>query len=119
MNILFLSVAFVTGILASLGLGGGMILILYMTLIAGMNQLTSQGINLLFFIPIAFAALILHTRNRLVRWKKIIPAIICGCITAVAGTFIARSVGNEYMTTIFSVFVLITGIRELFSKSDN
>ena len=58
-------------------------------------------------------------KNRLVRWEKIIPAIICGCITAVAGTFIARSVGNEYMTKIFSVFVLITGIRELFSKSDN
>ena len=49
MNILFYISAFLTGILASMGLGGGMILILYMTLIAGMEQLTAQGVNLLFF----------------------------------------------------------------------
>ena len=77
MNILFYISAFLTGILASMGLGGGMILILYMTLIAGMEQLTAQGVNLLFFIPIAAAALIIHTKNKLVKWKKIVPAIIC------------------------------------------
>lgn len=70
MNILFYISAFLTGILASMGLGGGMILILYMTLIAGMEQLTAQGVNLLFFIPIAAAALIIHTKNKLVKWKK-------------------------------------------------
>lgn len=65
-----------------MGLGGGMILILYMTLIAGMEQLTAQGVNLLFFIPIATAALIIHTKNKLVKWKKIVPAIICGVLSA-------------------------------------
>ena len=116
MSILFYVSAFLTGILASMGLGGGMILILYMTLIAGMEQLTAQGINLLFFIPIAAAALIIHTRNKLVKWKKIVPAIICGVLSAVAGTYIARAIGNDYLTKIFAVFVLITGIKELFTK---
>jgi uncharacterized membrane protein YfcA len=118
MNILFFIAAFLTGILASLGLGGGMILILYMTLIDGMEQLKAQGINLLFFIPIAIAALIIHTKNKLVKWKKIVPSIICGCISAVGGTYIARAVGNDMLTKIFAVFVLITGIKELFSKAD-
>ena len=61
MNILFYISAFLTGILASMGLGGGMILILYMTLIAGMEQLTAQGVNLLFFIPIAAFLLWCHS----------------------------------------------------------
>lgn len=118
MNILFYISAFLTGILASMGLGGGMILILYMTLIAGMEQLTAQGVNLLFFIPIAAAALIIHTKNKLVKWKKIVPAIICGVLSAIAGTYIAQSIGNDYLTKIFAVFVLITGIKELFSKTE-
>ena len=118
MNILFYISAFLTGILASMGLGGGMILILYMTLIAGMEQLTAQGVNLLFFIPIATAALIIHTKNKLVKWKKIVPAIICGVWSAVAGTYIAKSIGNDYLTKIFAVFVLITGVKELFSKTE-
>ena len=118
MNILFYISAILTGILASMGLGGGMILILYMTLIAGMEQLTAQGVNLLFFIPIAAAALIIHTKNKLVKWKKIVPAIICGVLSAVAGTYIAKSIGNDYLTKIFAVFVLITGVKELFSKTE-
>ena len=118
MNILFYISAFLTGILASMGLGGGMILILYMTLIAGMEQLTAQGVNLLFFIPRAAAALIIHTKNKLVKWKKIVPAIICGVLSAVAGTYIAKSIGNDYLTKIFAVFVLITGVKELFSKTE-
>ncbi len=119
MNFLMYTAAFVTGILASLGLGGGMILILYMTLIAGMSQITSQGINLLFFIPIALLALIMHTKSGFVKWKKIIPAIICGIISAAAGSFLAEAMGNNFLTKLFAAFVFITGIRELFSKARN
>lgn len=117
MNIILFFAAFLTGIFASLGLGGGMILILYLTLIENISQIQSQGINLLFFIPIASISLFFHTKNKLVKWKKIVPAIICGSLTAIAGTYVARIIGNDYLTKIFAVFVFITGIRELFSKT--
>ena len=123
MNILFYISAFLTGILASMGLGGGMILILYMTLIAGMEQLTAQGVNLLFFIPIATAArrcASCRSAATALRHRSA-PAsgrIICGVLSAVAGTYIAKSIGNDYLTKIFAVFVLITGVKELFSKTE-
>ena len=113
---LFVTKAFLTGIFASLGLGGGMILILYMTIFAGYTQLDAQGINLIFFIPIALLSLIIHTKSKLVKWKNIIPSVICGIITAVIGCIIAKNIGNEYLTKIFAVFVLLTGIKELFTK---
>ena len=116
MNFWILAAAFLTGIFASLGLGGGMILILYMTIFAGYTQLDAQGINLIFFIPIALLSLIIHTKSKLVKWKKIIPSVICGIITAVIGCIIAKNIGNEYLTKIFAVFVLLTGIKELFTK---
>ena len=116
MNFWILAAAFLTGIFASLGLGGGMILILYMTIFAGYTQLDAQGINLIFFIPIALLSLIIHTNSKLVKWKNIIPYVICGIITAVIGCIIAKNIGNEYLTKIFAVFVLLTGIKELFTK---
>lgn len=65
MNLLVtLIVSFLTGVMASLGLGGGMVLILYLTLIAGTGQLEAQGINLFFFLPIAAVSLFFHTKNK-------------------------------------------------------
>ena len=119
MNIWLFTAAFFTGIFASLGLGGGMILILYMTIFAGFSQIDAQGINLLFFIPIAALSLIMHTKNKLVKWKKVFPAIVCGIVTAVIGCLLAKYIGNEYLTKIFAIFVFITGVRELFTKAKN
>lgn len=70
--------AFLTGIFASMGLGGGMVLIVYLTVFAGFSQLVAQGINLVFFIPIAIISLVLHTKNKLVEWKKAVPAVLWG-----------------------------------------
>ena len=44
-------VSFATGVFASLGLGGGMVLIIYLTVFVGMPQIQAQGINLIFFVP--------------------------------------------------------------------
>jgi len=111
-------VAFLAGILASMGLGGGMILIVYLTIFTGSNQLTAQGINLVFFIPIAILSLIIHTKNKLVAWKKIAPAIICGTISVIFGSLLATRLGSENLTKLFAIFLLIVGIREIFAKSD-
>ena len=70
--------AFLTGIFASMGLGGGMVLIVYLTVFAGFSQIAAQGINLVFFIPIAIISLVLHTKNKLVEWKKTVPPVLWG-----------------------------------------
>ena len=41
----------ISGIITAMGMGGGTILILLLTLFAGINQHNAQGINLIFFIP--------------------------------------------------------------------
>lgn len=109
--------AFFTGIFASLGVGGGMILIIYLTVFAGFDQLAAQGINLVYFIPIAALAVILHSRNHLIEWKKIIPSIITGAVFAVLGTLAAKYIGSPGLKKIFAVFILLIGIKELFSKT--
>ena len=46
-------IGFLTGIMASMGLGGGFVLVVWLTLFADVQQRTAQGINVLFFLPIA------------------------------------------------------------------
>ena len=95
-----------------------MILILFLTLIQNENQLTAQGINLLFFIPIAATSIIIHTKNKLIRWKKIVPAVMCGTISAIIGSFIATKIDSNALSKVFAIFVFIVGIKELFAKTD-
>ena len=52
------------GFVSSLGLGGGGILVLYLTVFQGMNQTEAGGINLLFFLPVAAVSIAIHLKNR-------------------------------------------------------
>lgn len=106
--------AFLTGIFAAMGVGGGMILIIYLTFFAGFPQLSAQGINLIYFIPIALLSVIIHTKNKLIEWKKIVPSLIAGTAFAVLGTFAAEYLGSEILGKIFGGFIVIIGLKELF-----
>lgn len=109
-------VSLITGILASLGVGGGMILILYLTMFGDTNQLEAQGINLIFFLPIAALSLIFHTKNKLVEWKKIIPSLITGCIFALAFSLIAISIHTDILSRLFGGFIFLTGAYMIFKE---
>lgn len=108
--------ALLTGIFASLGVGGGMILIIYLTVFGGFDQLAAQGINLIYFIPIALLSVVIHTKNKLIEWKRIIPSVIIGVIFAALGTYAAEHIGSPVLKKIFAVFILLIGVKELLYK---
>lgn len=119
MNIFTIAVvSLLTGVFASLGLGGGMILIVWLTVFQSFSQISAQGINLVFFIPIAALSLIFHTKNHLVEWKKIIPAIITGTVSVILSSILASKINVVYLSKAFAVFLIIAGINEFFKKPD-
>lgn len=63
MSIAALLAGLLSGIIGSMGLGGGAVLIIYLSLFTETEQLRSQGINLLFFIPIALIAVIIYAEK--------------------------------------------------------
>ena len=63
-----------TGILSAFGIGGGSLLLIYLTSFAALDQHQAQGINLLYFLPAAAAALPAHHKNGLLEKKAILPA---------------------------------------------
>ncbi len=108
--------AFLAGVFASMGVGGGMILIVYLTIFTGAAHTEAGGINLIFFIPIAITSIIIHSKNKLIDWKKITPVMITGVIGCFIGVSLINIIGTEIIRYIFGIFVLIVGIRELFYK---
>lgn len=84
----------VCGLLSGLGIGGGTLLMVWMTGVAALPQQTAQGINLLYFLPSAACALFFHIRNRLIRWDIVLPAALGGCVTAAIAAWIATGAGR-------------------------
>ena len=60
MNIAALLAGLLSGIAGAMGLGGGGVLIIYLTLLADLSQQKAAGINLIFFIPISILAVIIY-----------------------------------------------------------
>lgn len=114
-----IAASFLSGIIGAMGFGGGGILILYLTLYRNLSQLNAQGVNLIFFIPSAVAALIMHTKNKLIDWKIALKYILYGLIGVIIGCFAIRFIDEKIIGKIFAVILIIMGIKELFSKNKN
>ncbi len=109
-------VSLLSGVTASMGLGGGFVLLIYLTAFADVPQMDAQFINLVFFLPIAVISLYCHKKNGLVEKKVILPSVLTGIAGVLGGVTLAKFLGNEYLTKIFAIFLLFIGVRELFFR---
>lgn len=106
----------VTGVLSGFGIGGGSLLLIYMTNFAGVEQNLAQGINLLYFLPTAATALPAHFKNGYVEKSALVPAILAGLAGTALAAWVATSLDVDLLRKCFGVFLLVIGIRELFRK---
>ena len=106
----------VTGVLSGFGVGGGSLLLIYMTSFAGMSQALAQGINLLYFLPTAAAALPAHFKNGCVEKRALLPAISAGLACSALTAWAATALDVELLRRCFGGFLILTGLRELFRK---
>ena len=104
------------GIVSAWGVGGGTLLLVLLTLVLHVEQRTAQGINLLYFIPTAIAALLLHSKNHQLEWKAVLPAALCGCATAAGFSLLAMGMELQLLRRLFGIFLLFTSISELKKK---
>lgn len=111
-----LMVGTVMGFLAGLGIGGGSLLILWLTMVIGMEQSAARSINLLFFLPAALIACLFRWKQGNVKWKQLWPAVLSGCIAAGIFSFVGTVLDMELLKKIFGGLLIITGIRELLYK---
>ena len=106
------------GFLSGLGIGGGSLLILWLTLVAGLEQSAARTVNLWFFLPAAVVACYYRRKQGTLKMKKMIPAMIAGCVGAVMGSRIGGWLDAAVLRKGFGILLLFTGVRELLWNKD-
>ena len=106
----------VTGILSGFGIGGGTLLLIYMTAFQNMDQHLAQGINLLYFLPTATTALPSHIKNGFIDRKTALPAILAGLLGTALAAWIATLLDVALLRRCFGIYLIYIGIRQLLQK---
>ena len=103
----------VLGFLSGLGVGGGSLLLLWLTVIAGEPQATARVMNLMFFVPCALIATLFRWKQSKADWGLVLPAISAGLLGALAGNWLGPRLDTELLKKAFGVLFILCGIREL------
>ena len=117
--ILPLIVGAATGVLSGFGVGGGTLLLVYMTAFAGVEQRLAQGINLLYFLPAGLLALPAHVKNGYIEKPALLPAIGAGLACAALAAWAATAMEVGLLKKLFGAFLIVVGLMELFTKPDS
>ena len=106
------AVGFAVAVLCGMGVGGGGLLVIYLTLCRSMPQLEAQGLNLVFFIVSALASIL---TRRISRAELKLSALIglCGAIASFFGSKLAHSVDVKAVRMAFGA-LLIAGALMVF-----
>lgn len=111
------AVGVILGFLAGLGVGGGSLLMLWLTVVLGSEYTTARTINLLFFIPTALISCFFRRRQGVLDFKRILPAALCGTASAAAFSLLSGQFDLTLLKKGFGLLLIATGLRELFYRS--
>ncbi len=106
-------IGILSGIVTGLGMGGGSILILILTTFLNTEQHTAQAANLIFFIPTAITAIIVHFKNKNVDKQVGKKLLYSSMIGSAVGSYLTSFVKAQNLRKYFGIFLLVVGILEI------
>ena len=112
---LFIVIGFAGGILGGLGMGGGTLLIPLLVLFTGLSQHAAQTVNLIAFIPMSIAALIIHIKNKLVKFKYLLTVSLPAVVFGIGAAFLAKKIPPANLGRYFGIFLVVLGAYQLVS----
>lgn len=114
-----LLVASMLGFLAGMGVGGGSLLLLWLTQVASIPQAQAKILNLLFFLPAAIVATSFRKKQKITRPDITRPGIIAGCICAATISILGKNWDLELIKKLLGGLLILTGIKEMFYRLRN
>ena len=111
MKILILIISGIfSGILGSLGVGGGGVLIVFLTFFLSFQREVAAFTNLLFFVPIALFSTIIYAKRKQIDFKKVLYLVPTGLIGSAIGV---------YLTNIIETDILSKYVEKFLSTNNN
>ena len=108
--------SFILAALSGMGVGGGGLFVVFLALFSDLPQITIQGINLLFFIFSAGAAVLVHLSHRKIFGKAVLTMILCGILGALAGSALTGVLPASLLRRLFGILLVSTGVMGIGRK---
>lgn len=108
-------IGILSGITTAIGMGGGTILILFLTIFLNIPQHIAQATNLIFFVPTSIMAIILNMKDKNIDLKIGVNIIAFGIIGAVIGTIISSKIEAQNLKKFFGIFLLCVAVHEIYN----
>lgn len=109
---------------ATLGIGGGIIIVPVLVVIFGFEQHFAQGTSLAVILPTAVVATIGHARHGRVAWRIAAPLALAGIVGALIGARVSLSLDADLLRKLFAILLTVLAIqmalrsRRLFAARD-
>ena len=108
-------IGIIAGIATSLGIGGGAILVLLLTLFFGMSQTSAQAVNLICYIPASLISIFFNFKQKNIHIKNCYMLILFGSFGAYIGSTISKSINAELLKKVFALFLLCFALYEIYN----
>ena len=113
MSIFDIAAGIIFGALAGMGIGGGGLIVIYLTLFRDYSQTDAQAANLIFFIVAAAASLLIHFKRRKIKFFPVIFLTLGGIFGSFAGSLVMSLIPREITRKLFGIMLVSTGIITL------
>lgn len=104
----------VSGFIGSLGLGGGGVLLMYLTLFTDTSQQQAGGINLLFFLPVGLVAAVIYAIKKQIEWRVVLKMWLGGAVGVALGALLAHNIDTAILSKVFAAGLILLGLYQLF-----
>lgn len=108
-------IGLIAGIIGGMGMGGGTVLILLLTMFANIEQHVAQGSNVVFFIPTAIAAIFVFIKNKNIKFKLGIPICLWGLLGTLVGAMISSKMNVAILRKCFGIFLILIALYQTYS----
>ncbi len=114
--VLNIIVSFLVALLMGMGVGGGGLFVIFLTMCLNYGQIYAQGTNLVFFIIAILSSIFVHLRKRKLYFKQILVMAIIGSIGSVIFSRMVNYVSPEIPKKILGYLLIIGGAVSLYNN---
>ena len=97
------------GILSGMGIGSAGLFVLYLTLVLRMDQVTAQGLNLVFFLASAGGSVLLSHKRSDIPARVVVLLVISALPGAALGTYLTGVLNRALIRRLFGCMLTVTG----------
>lgn len=113
--VLNIIVGFCVAVLMGMGVGGGGLFVIFLTLCLNFGQINAQGTNLMFFILTVIASIFVHIKKRKIYLKQVLAMILFGAVGSLIFSYIANRISPEIPRKMLGGLLILGGAFSIYN----